>query len=219
MFRMTTRGGLAAIGIAMGLAMTAGIQGSSAQDGPRALPGLQTQERDQYGYDRRDDRVQGGQYDRQYDGRDTRGVPDARGARSPEERLDRRLSFLHERLRVTASQERLWRAFANVLHDEAQNRPGRREYIRAPSVLDRLEEREQRLAQRSQRTDRILRALRPLYASFSEEQKRTADNLMFQADGRQGPNGFGRGGFGRGFDRDGDRDRDGRLDRQDRDYR
>src|SRR3954451_6775533 len=69
MFRMTTRGGLAAMGIAMGLAMTAGIQASSAQDGPRALPGFQTQQqRDQSGYDRRDDRVQGDQYD----GRDAR---------------------------------------------------------------------------------------------------------------------------------------------------
>ena len=216
MFRVTTRGGLAAMGIAMGLAMTAGIQASSAQDGPRALPGLQNQQQDQYGYDRRDDRVQGGQYGGQNDRRD------ARGARSPEERLDRRLAFLHESLRISASQERLWRAFANVLHDEVQNRPGRREYIRAPSVVDRLAEREQRLAERSQRTDHILRALRPLYASFSIEQKRTADRLMFQADGGRGRGGFGRGGFDRGAGRpgfDGDRDRDGRLDRQDRDYR
>jgi len=209
MFRVTTRHGLAALGIAMGLAMTAGIQASSAQDGPRALPGFQTQQQDQYGYDRRDDRVQGGQYD----GRD------ARAARSPEERLDRRLSFLHERLRITASQERLWRAFANVLHDEVQDRPGRREYIRAPSVVERLEQREQRLAERRERADHVLRALRPLYASFSEEQKRTADRLMFQADGGRG---FGRGGFDRGPGRPGldrDRDRDGRFDRQDRDYR
>lgn len=206
MFRVTTPRGLAAMGIAMGLALTAGIQASSAQDGPRALPGFQTPQQDQYRYDRRDDRVQGGQY----------GGRDTRDARSPEERLDRRLAFLHERLRITASQERLWRAFANVLHDEVQNRPGRREYIRAPSVLDRLEERERRLAERGERTDHILRALRPLYASFSEEQKRTADSLMFQADGR-GRGGFDRGQGGFGFDRD--RDRDGRLDRQDRDYR
>jgi hypothetical protein len=215
MFRVTTPRGLAALGIAMGLALTAGIQASSAQDGPRALPGFQTQQEDQYRYDRRDDRIQGGQYGGQYDGRDTRQ------GRNPEERLDRRLAFLHERLRITAPQERLWRAFANVLHEEVQNRPGRREYIRAPSVVDRLEERERRLAERSQRTDHILRALRPLYASFSEEQKRTADSLMFQADGRD-RGAFGRGGFGRGqggFGFDRDRDRDGRFDRQDPDYR
>jgi hypothetical protein len=212
MFRVTTRRGLAAMGIAAGLAMTAGIQASSAQEGPRSLPGFQSQQQDQYRYDRRDDRVQGGQYGGQNDRRDTRE------ARSPEERLNRRLSFLHERLSITPAQERLWRPFAAVLHDEVQDRQGRREYIRAPSVVERLEQRERRMAEQSQRTDRVLRALRPLYASFSEEQKRTADRLMFQADGGRGRGGFDR---GRGSERGPgfDRDRDGRLDRQDRDYR
>src|SRR5438128_1420635 len=116
MFRVTTRHGLAVLGIAMGLAMTAGIQASSAQTGPRALPGFQTQQQDRQDYERRDDRVTGGQYDRRVGG----------DARSPEQRLDRRLSLLHERLRITGSQERLWIGFANALHDEAQNRGDRR---------------------------------------------------------------------------------------------
>ena len=221
MFRMTTRHGLAALGIAMGLALTAGIQASSAQPGPRALPNLQNPPQDQYQFDRRDDRVLGGQYDRR----------DERDARRPEQWLDRRLSTLHERLRITASQERLWIAFANVLHDEAQDGRDRRavnDRRDSPSLVERLEQRERRSADRTQRMDHILSALRPLYASFSEEQKRMADRLMFQADGR-GRGGFGRG-PGRGFDRDADRDRDGGFfdrqapaprfdDRQDRDYR
>ena len=232
MFRMTSRRGLAALGIAMGLAMTAGIHGSSAQTGPRALPNLQNppaqdqyDPRDNYQYDRRDDRVPGAQFDRR-DGRDIR-APD------PDQGLERRLSFLHEQLRITRGQERLWVAFTNVLHEEMQDGRDRRylnERRGSPSVVERLEQQERRLADRTQRADHILSVLRPLYASFSVEQKRTADRLMFQADGRRGRNDFGRDrGPGRpGFDRDGDRDGGffdrpapaPRLDdRQDRDYR
>src|SRR5262249_28260668 len=132
------------------------------------------------------------------------------------------LSFLHERLRITGPQERLWIAFTNALHDEVQDRRDRRDLDArrdSPSVVERLEQRERRLADRTQRVDHILGTLRPLYASFSQEQKRTADRLMFQADGRGG-GGFGRGPFRPGFDRGDNRDRDGGfLDRQDRDYR
>jgi hypothetical protein len=120
---------------------------------------------------------------------------------------------LHERLHITPTQERLWITLANVLHDEAQDRPDRRDFNDrrgSPNVVERLEQRQHRLADRTQRMDHILSALRPLYASFSEEQKRTADRLMFQADG-----GRGRGGFERGPDRPGF----DRGDRQDRDYR
>ncbi len=207
MFRLTARRGLAAAGIAMGLVMTAGLQAGSAQ--PRPLPNLQNQQQD---------RVQGsGQYDRR----------DGREARDPEGRLDQRLAFLHERLRITPAQERQWGTLVNVLRDEVQDARDRRDFDArrgSPSVIDRLEQRERRLTMRKERMDRIVSVMRPLYASFSEEQKRTADRLMFQADGR-GRGGFGRG-RGPGFDRDRDGDRDGRDfdrprfdDRRDRDYR
>ena len=201
MFRMTTRRGLAAMGIAVGLAMTAGIQASSAQIGPRPLPNLQNQQQDQF--DRRDDRVPGGQYDRR-DGRDARG---------PEQNLDRRLAFLHQQLRITSTQERLWIGFTNVLHDQMQDRGDHRDFNDrrgSPNIVERLEQRERRLADRTHDTDRLLSAVRPLYASFSEDQKRTADRLMFQADGGRGRDGFDR---DRGFDRGPDRpgfDRDDR---------
>ena len=209
MFRMTTRRGLTALGIAMGLAMTAGIQAGSAQTGPRALPNLQNQQPDPYQYDRRDDRVPGSQFD----------LRDGRDARGPEQGLDRRLAFLHQQLRITPAQERLWIALTNVLHDEMQDGRDRRDFNErrgSPSVVERLERQERRLADRTQRADHILSVLRPLYASFSVEQKQTADRLMFQADGRRGRGGFERGPGRGGFDRNLDRDRD---DRQDRDYR
>jgi hypothetical protein len=95
---------------------------------------------------------------------------------TPTKGLERRLSFLHEQLRITPAQERLWIALTNVLHDEMQDGRDRRDFNErrgSASVVERLERQERRLADRTQRTDHILSVLRPLYASFSVEQKQT----------------------------------------------
>ena len=59
-----------------------------------------------------------------------------------------------------------------------------------PSVVERLEERRRIIAERSTDLDRILTALRPLYASFTADQRRTADRLMFQPGGERGRGGY-----------------------------
>jgi hypothetical protein len=214
---MTSRRRLAALGIGMALAMSAGITASPAQTGPRVLPSSPEYQ------DRAPD--QDRQLDRSFG-------PANRGDRfaGPEQRLERRLAFLHTQLRITPAQERGWQALAAVLRDEARDRLredgfDRRERFAPPSVVERLEDRQHRLADRTADLDRVLRVVRPLYASFSAEQRRTADRLMFQPGGerRFGERGTGGPGFGRGgeadrFDRD-DRPYDNRDDRQDRDYR
>ena len=223
MTRKTSRCGLVALGIGMALAMTAGITASSAQTGPRVLPSSPEYQ------DRAPD--QDRQLDRRFGPMDRGGDRFAR----PEERLERRLAFLHNELRITPAQERGWQALAAVLRDEARDRMrdvfGRRDRNGgAPSVVDRLEDRQHRMAERSADLDRILRVVRPLYASFSAEQKRTADRLMFQPEGgprfgkraARGAPGFGRDPALDRFER-GEPDRDGgydyRDDRQDRDNR
>jgi hypothetical protein len=195
---------VSALGLATAIALAAGIEISSAQTPPRALPNLQNQQQEpQYG------RGENGQYGGRSDFRD------GRRAGNPEGRLDRRLAFLHERLRITAAQERAWTAFTAVLKDEAQDRggdrDGRREFgdRRAPSVVERLEERQHRLTDRSAELDHVIGALQPLYASFTEEQKRTADRLMFRPARERGF-GDGRRGYARA---------DRFEDRQDRDTR
>ena len=92
-----------------------------------------------------------------------------------------------------------------------------------PSVVNRLEDRQKDFADRSAGLERIVSALRPLYASFTDDQKRTADREMFQpADGPfagRGGRGFGefRGDPGSGRGRFDPRDNQG--DRDNRDYR
>jgi hypothetical protein len=186
--------------------MSAAIQAGSAQTEPKPLPNLQNQDRGPDGQpdrqlDRRDDR----QSDRQSDRRDGRGF------------VERRLTYLHDRLRITSAQETAWMVFADAVRDDARDRLRDRvtdrdqfrgppnDPRRGPGVVERLEDRQKDLASRSQGLDRIVAALRPLYASFTDQQKRTADREMFQpADGPfAGRGGPGFGGFrgGPGFDR------------------
>jgi hypothetical protein len=201
---MTSRRAIAALGIGMALAMSAGINASSAQTGPRVLPSSPEYQDPAPDQDRQAD---------QNFGSANRGDRFA----SPGERLERRLAFLHTQLRITPAQERGWQALAAVLRDEARDRMRENQVDRRdrfggpPSVVERLEGRQHRLADQGADLDRVLRVVRPLYASFSAEQKRTADRLMFQPGGdRRGGErepGFVRGGPPDRFDRD---DRQGR---------
>ena len=229
MYRITPRRTVAALGMTLAVAMVAAAQISVAQT-PRTLPANPQNQ----------DRVLNRQQDPQFGSRDDRqygGQADPRATRNPEDRLERRLAYLHSQLRITPMQESVWAAFTAVLREETRDRdgiPGRaindRDQFRGrsdsrddragdarqgpPSVVERLEARRRIIAERGSDLDHVLMALRPLYASFTADQRRTADRLMFQ------PRDDG----GRGFD-DNSRDRrgagrDGRFDPRDtRDYR
>ena len=220
MYRFNPRRSVAALGISLAVAMVGAAQTGAAQT-PRTLPAnpqnqdrvLNRQQEPQF--DSRDDRP----YDRQYGGQaDPRGYDnrDPRAIRNPEDRLERRLAYLHGQLRISPMQERLWADFTAVLRDEARDRDNIRDPRQGPpSVVERLEMRRRIIAERSTDLDRIVTALRPLYASFSADQRRTADRLMFRPGEERG-----RGGYDDNV-RDGRAaGRDGRFDpRDNRDYR
>ena len=239
MYRINPRRTVVALGMSLAVAVAAAAQIGAAQT-PRTLPAdpqnqdrvLNRQQDPQFGS--RDDRQYGGQTEqRGYDSRDPRATREGG--------LERRLAYLHSQLRITPAQESAWAAFTAVLRDEARDRdrirsgafndrdpfrgrPGPRDDRAGdarqapPSVVERLEERRRIIAERGTDLDRILTALRPLYASFTADQRRTADRLMFQPGGERG-----RGGYddnsrdGRGSGRDGRFDP--RDDRDSRDYR
>lgn len=202
---MISRAAVAALGLGVTLALAAGVQSGSAQPVPRSLPANpQTQ-----------NAVPGGGQDQQYDRRDNRRGDRQGGARRfVENRIERRLTFLHDQLRITSAQEPVWVRFADALREQARERMRdfadrgqfrERDGQRGEgSVVDRLEQREHRLADERAGLDRVLDALRPLYASFTDDQKRIADRAMFQPGegrfpGRGGPGfGPGRGGPGLG---------------------
>jgi periplasmic protein CpxP/Spy len=130
-----------------------------------------------------------------------------------EDRLERRLNFLHSELGITPQQEQAWATFADAVRREAQTGRDqffdRRDQFRSgpdgrnappPSVVERLERRQQGLEERGAYYDRLLSALRPLYAALSDEQKRAADENLFSRDDR-GPRGWRRYGFNRDYGR------------------
>jgi hypothetical protein len=217
MYRINPRRTVAALGMSVAIAIATAAQIGAAQT-PRSLPAAPPNQ------DRTLNRQQDSQADRQYGRRDTR---------TPEDRLERRLTYLHGQLGITPAQESVWTNFTAALRDEARERNrdrvqggafNDRDSLRGrpergddragdarqgPSVVERLQERRRIIADREADLDHVLTALRPLYASFTAEQRRTADRLMFQ------PREDGRGGFDDSRDRRGG-DRDGRFDPRDR---
>ena len=210
MYRINPRRTVAALGMSMAVAIVAAAQIGAAQT-PRNLPANPQNQGP----------TLNGQQDPQFDRQN-----DQRGTRRPEDRLERRLAFLHNQLRITPAQENAWTSFTAALRDEARDRDRDRvqggtfndrdgfrgrsdrrddragDTRQGPSVVERLEQRRRIIADREADLDHLLTALRPLYASFTAEQRRTADRLMFQ------PREDGRGSFddsrdGRGPSRDG----------------
>jgi hypothetical protein len=218
---------LAALGIGAAMTLLAGAA-SYAQTAPRGLPASPPQSQSQP-QAQPEDRDSGTQGLRPYAPRDR----EARRAG----RLDRRLDALHERLNIRSDQEGVWNSFANTVRDEAQARRDRfaqnRERFRdrqydnrdsarrddrqgPPSVVDRLERRQRVLEAQSGRTGHMLQAIRPLYDSFDQNQKRTADRLFARLTEDRGRFFMRR--FANRFDRGFDRDRRGNDRGNDRGY-
>ena len=122
----------------------------------------------------------------------------------PGEHVDARLAYYKTLLKITPAQEPQWAAVANFAQkqaakmeaDMAAHRPpapvpgqpqGQRPERPAPkNALERLDERQKRTQDMAKSMSEFLTVARPLYTSFSDEQKKKADEL------------FSRGGFGGG---------------------
>ena len=176
----TLKRGLSALGISLAVAVSAIAPASFAQPGNSPYPQAQVQPGPSYG--------QNSPYDTH--ARSNRGD---RG----ENRADRRLADLHQRLGITPAQEPAWTEFAATMREVAdhdRNLARERDRDHAPmNAVQRLELRQHMMERRSADLDRMLHALRPLYASFSDDQKRIADQLLMRAPerpdfaGREGP--------------------------------
>ena len=103
-------------------------------------------------------------------------------AETPRKDIEARLAEMKTQLKIMPVQEPQWNAFADVLRRQAramdetmQNRKPER---RDGTAIERLERRQQFLADASVRTNDVLAAAKPLYASFSPEQKKVADDIL-----------------------------------------
>ncbi|HEV2548902.1 MAG TPA: Spy/CpxP family protein refolding chaperone [Stellaceae bacterium] len=99
--------------------------------------------------------------------------------------VEGRLAFLKTELKITDAQLPQWNAFAEALRANATQANGMMKQMPAmmqggaPSSLpEQLEVIEKHMATHLEMLQRLKTSLLPLYASFSEEQKRSADALF-----------------------------------------
>jgi hypothetical protein len=90
------------------------------------------------------------------------------------------LTFLRNTLRITEAQRPLWNRFEDTLRQNMRQRAAERPVPRDPRagpvpLLDRLDRRRARLDAERAHLAATEAALRPLYAAFTEEQRRIAD--------------------------------------------
>lgn len=106
-------------------------------------------------------------------------------------RIAGRIAFLKAELKITDAQQPLWSAFTEALKANRAMMGDMQEMMMAaqggaaPTLIQRIDSHERMLATRLEAVRRLKTALGPLYASFDEAQKRTADQLMMP--GGMGP--------------------------------
>jgi hypothetical protein len=112
--------------------------------------------------------------------------PDA-GGMNIIEHVEGRIAFLHAELKITDAQANAWKAFADALRSNAQKLGAVRQTMATmfkpganpqPSLADRLELQEQWLAARLEGTRAIRTTLAALLNSLSDDQKKTANELI-----------------------------------------
>ena len=104
------------------------------------------------------------------------------------DRVEGRIAFLRTELKITEAQAGAWNAFAAALRTNAQKlgevraammpQPGAGQQQAAPTIAARLDLQERRLQARLEGTRAIKSAVTNLYATLSDDQKKTADELL-----------------------------------------
>jgi hypothetical protein len=97
------------------------------------------------------------------------------------DRIEGRLAFLRAELKITDSQTNAWNAFAGTLRDNAQKLAAARPAVmggETQALPSRLDAQERWLIARLEGIRTIRTAFTPLYSSFSDEQKKTASELL-----------------------------------------
>lgn len=110
--------------------------------------------------------------------------------------IEGRIAFVKTELKLTAQQQPLFdklaeemRAGAKAMqerHAEHQQASAQGNAPATTSALEKLERRSAAMKEMTAAQDRYLAAFRPLYQSLSDEQKKTADELLARAGGPGG---------------------------------
>ena len=123
-------------------------------------------------------------------------APAAQGPATPQRqrplpgaRIEARLAYIKTALKITPAQEPQWNALADVLRRQAserdadiqQRRAARQSQAAQPqptTAIERLERQQEMLTKAAARMNDIVTAAKPLYATFTDDQKKTADEML-----------------------------------------
>ncbi|TWA96177.1 Spy/CpxP family protein refolding chaperone [Bradyrhizobium stylosanthis] len=99
--------------------------------------------------------------------------------------VEGRIAFLKTELKITDAQQSAWNAFADALRSNAKTLAGMRDSMmmtqqaaRSPNLVEKLTIQEKWLEARLDGTRAMKSALSNLVGTFSEEQKKSADDLL-----------------------------------------
>ena len=99
-----------------------------------------------------------------------------------EKLVNRRIADLHSRLHITADQSQQWDQFAQQMRDNArdidQAYQQRAQKLGSMSALDNMQSFAGIEQQRAQDMQKLIPPFQSLYASLSDQQKQTADQLF-----------------------------------------
>lgn len=101
------------------------------------------------------------------------------------DRIEGRIAFLRTELKITEAQTTVWNTFADVLRANAKKLGDVRSSVipqasagQAPTLMERLDLQERWMLARLEGTRTIKSALSKLYESLSDEQKKSANELL-----------------------------------------
>jgi hypothetical protein len=99
--------------------------------------------------------------------------------------IEGRLAFVKAELKITEAQEPLWNTYAAAARDSTNTMLARCTTMMGQrngptaSLLDRLDQNEQLMTVQLDATRAMSKAIKPLYASLSDTQKKSADQLFW----------------------------------------
>ncbi len=109
-------------------------------------------------------------------------MKDAAKANRHEDRVERRITDLHARLKITPAQEQQWSQFAQVMRDNARQMDEdfqqRSQHVQEMSALDNMQSYAKIAEAHAQDVQKLVPAFEALYNSMSAEQKHTADQVF-----------------------------------------
>jgi protein CpxP len=104
------------------------------------------------------------------------------------DRTEQRINKLYETLKITPAQDELWKNFIQVMRDNAKTMDemsiAREEKSKSMNALEDLKSYSDIVQGHADGLKKYVAAFEPLYASMSDEQKKTAD-LLFRGGGHK----------------------------------